>query len=277
MVSDLPENGYDPEQLEAGLDEFNDPRIAKSKVAITGNPLAKIAVVGVLGLVLILFVGGVYSAVTGGGKKSASLEKLEAEAKPSPTEPVASHDSGKLKGELAFASQQNDLDKARRIQSPQASPTPTPSASPTPTRASSPTPIARSVQLPAPPAAAAPVAPLPVAPAPVLAPSFSAPSPVDPYAGLSPIERWQQIATAGSFGHVSASTTRPPQTATPVAVASPSPVQPYTPPAQTAQAGGVQSVTVALILYHAGAENRSFRCVGWNYSDGGYANGCHPG
>ena len=156
-LDELPLNEFASEPVEELLEEFSDPRTAKSKVLISANPFAKAAVVGIGVLIGVLFLGAVYSALTAGSKRSSSLEKLE--ASPSPTESAAPQESGKLKSELAFASQQNDMDKARRIQGANASPTPTPTARlmPSPTSASS-TPIVRSV-------------PLPPAPTPVTAPA----------------------------------------------------------------------------------------------------------
>ena len=62
------------------------------------------------------------------------------------------------------------------------------------------------------------------------------PTSVDPYASLSPVERWQQIATSGSFGHLNPSAARPAQAPT---LASPAAsVQPYTPPVAATQTGG---------------------------------------
>ncbi len=215
------DTAYVAEEEEEEIEEFVDPRAAKSKAPLTSNPLLKAGFVGAAGLIVVLVGGSIYSALTSSTKTDPAVANLEQQTAPAPVAELP--ESGKLKADLAFASQQNDLEKARRLQQAQVpSPTPTPEPTPTPqaVRPSAPPP-----QVTLPPVRV----PAPVVPAPV---PMAAPTPVDPYAGLSPIERWQQIASIGSFGRsTTAATARP---ATPVASTSVQPVATLTAPVRPA-------------------------------------------
>lgn len=223
--SEAEEDGYVAEEEEEEIEEFVDPRAAKSKVPLTSNPLLKAGFVGAVGLIVVLVGGGIYSALTSSTKTDPAVANLKQQAAPSPVAELP--ESGKLKADLAFASQQNDLEKARRLQQAQMQPAPTPTPEVSPTPEAPPTPA------PPPQVVIPPVrVPAPVVPAPVPMP---VPTPVDSYADLSPIEKWQQIASIGSFGRsTTAATARPttPVAAAPVQpVATPAPVRPATPAA----------------------------------------------
>lgn len=218
--AEVEEAGYDPDpEVDAEeADEFIDPRVSRSKVSLSGNPLMKAAFIGALGLVVVLIGGSLYSLLSSGGQvKDQAAVNLE-----TTPEPVVAElpESGKLKAELAFSSQQNDLEKARRLQQGQVKTSPTPNATPTPqdnvVLAPEPLPL--------------PLPMMPTVPAPTMPEMAAAAGSSDPYADLSPIERWQAIASMGSFGRANPSARPATVAAVPVApsapVAPPGPARP---------------------------------------------------
>lgn len=225
------ESGYDPDVEEEEADDFVDPRRSKSKVPLSGKPLMKAAFIGAAGLVVVLFGGSLYSLLTSGGEvKDQAATNLE----PTTLEPALAElpESGKLKAELAFSSQQNDLEKAQRLKAGQAQPSPTPSTTPPPQAQDSavaPEPLPLPLPLP-----------LPI-PAPTMPEMTAAPA-VDPYADLSPIERWQAIASMGSFGRANPSARPATVAAAPAAPAAPVvPVAPARPAASASGLSGIRS------------------------------------
>jgi Bacterial conjugation TrbI-like protein len=214
-------------------DDFVDPRMNRTRVGITSNPVAKFGLVSTACLVLVVIAGIITNGIS-----STKLMEQPKTAAAAPTKPTgqdeafpqaaAAKNDAALKTDLAFA-QQTEANQAltRQGQTPQASPVlpAPPIVRPTAAVTTAPAPAVSRI---ATPTAAAPVA----------VPSLPGSSQQQPQRELSPIEQWQAAASVGSFGSVTVRPT-PLTPARPVAPVATTPVTPPSPmPSSTRAASG---------------------------------------
>ncbi|RMH41258.1 MAG: hypothetical protein D6694_09085 [Gammaproteobacteria bacterium] len=183
-------------------EEFVDPRTSKTKVGFKNNPLTKAAFVGAGTFAVALIAGLFYLSVS-------SVASGDRNTIPSVPSPAATAEDGnvvsegydpekaKIQSDLAFSEQATtaeEFELARRRAAASGDSDPQPSPTPAAT-APTPPPVVNSVPAPAPLPPRLSMPPLP--------PSVPVMPEVSPEQQMSPIERWQLAASAGSFGALS--------------------------------------------------------------------------
>lgn len=210
-----------PIQQSELFEPIENPHEVKTKPSLSSNPYAKASLVGVA-LMVVFGIGGFFAAQMAGFdlKKAPSLVQPKPEPAPKLVQKAQAQEVGKLKTELAIASQSQQLKAVEKSRKPQSTPKPKPS--PPPSRETQPSPPPPSPQPPppsyktynpppppprrltpsppppSPPASVQPSPPPEGAPLPL--PTPSPPLTTEPNNPPDDIGDWQTLAAIGNYG-----------------------------------------------------------------------------
>jgi Bacterial conjugation TrbI-like protein len=220
MVSSIAATSDLDDDLDDDDDFDDDLQSQRTLPSFAGSPLARVGLLGSVGLVIIIAIGAVIGGFQG-QVKDASQKDQQASSNPtqfaSPTVAAQTPGDGNLKAQMAFQDQKNAANPDIK-----ATPPPAPVIKATPTSA------ANTASPPPPPPAPVPVA---VSPAPIVEspppPMAASPIPVSPIplANLPPIDpnkAWNDLAQSATYGSLPVMIT-PPLPPAPVAITTPAP------------------------------------------------------